>query len=133
MFHNLEHYDAHLLLEVAQKFGDREITVIPHTTEQFLSFTVDNRLVFLDSYKFLQSSLDSLTKNQLDKGVDTFVYLNKHFGNNAHLLRKKLYFPYEYIQSWETLEETSLPPKEAFYSSLSEQGITDDNYAYTQK
>ncbi|XP_067673083.1 uncharacterized protein [Haliotis asinina] len=133
MFHNLEHYDAHLLLEVAQKFGDREITVIPHTTEQFLSFTVDKHLVFLDSYKFLQSSLEALTQNQLKKGEDTFVYLNEHFGGKAHHLTRKLNFPYEYMQSWNTLEETSLPPKESFYSSLSEQSISDADYAYTQQ
>ena len=40
------------------------------------------------------------------------------------LLRKGVY-PYEYMDSWETFNETSLPDKEAFYSELNEEEITD--------
>ena len=39
------------------------------------------------------------------------------------LLRKGSY-PYEYIDSWEKFDETSLPDNEAFYSSLNMEGIT---------
>ena len=39
-------------------------------------------------------------------------------------LRKGVY-PYEYMDSWETFNETSLPDKEAFYSELNEEEITD--------
>ena len=38
------------------------------------------------------------------------------------LLRKGIY-PYEYIDSWERFDETSLPDKEAFHSSLNVEGI----------
>ena len=31
------------------------------------------------------------------------------------------------------LMKTSLPDKEAFYSKLNEEGITDKNYAHAQK
>ena len=31
------------------------------------------------------------------------------------------------------LKETPLPPKEAFYSKLNDEGITDENYAHAQK
>ena len=34
-------------------------------------------------------------------------------------------YPYEYIDSWERFDETSLPDKEAFYSSLNMEDITD--------
>lgn len=37
-------------------------------------------------------------------------------------------FPYEYIDSFQRLSETSLPPKEAFYSSLRKSHITDEEY-----
>ena len=40
------------------------------------------------------------------------------------LLRKGVY-PYEYMDSWETFNETSLPDKEAFCSELNEEEITD--------
>ena len=42
------------------------------------------------------------------------------------LLRKGVY-PYEYIDSWERVDETSLPDKEAFHSSLNMEDITDVN------
>ena len=40
------------------------------------------------------------------------------------LLRKKAY-PYEYMDSWERFDETSLPSKENFYSYLNMEDITD--------
>ena len=47
------------------------------------------------------------------------------------LLRKGVY-PYEYMDSWERLNETSLPDKEAFYSELNSEDITDKDYAHAQ-
>ena len=40
------------------------------------------------------------------------------------LLRKGVY-PYEYIDSWERFDETSLSDKEAFYNRLNMENITD--------
>ena len=37
------------------------------------------------------------------------------------------------MDSWEKLNETSLPDKEAFYSKLNKEGITDENCAHAQK
>ena len=48
------------------------------------------------------------------------------------LLRKDVY-PHKYIDSWERLDETSLPDKEAFYSSLNSKDITDVNHRYAQR
>ena len=42
-------------------------------------------------------------------------------------------YPYEYMKSPKKLKETQLPPKEAFYSRLNDEGITDENYAHAQK
>ena len=47
------------------------------------------------------------------------------------LLRKDVY-PYEYMDSWERFNETSLPDKEAFYSKLNEEGISNINHAHGQ-
>ena len=47
-------------------------------------------------------------------------------------LRKDVY-PYEYIDSWEIFNETSLPHKEPFYSELNLEGISDKDYLHTQK
>ena len=48
------------------------------------------------------------------------------------LLRKGVY-PYEYMDSWERFNETSLPDKKAFYSELNLEDITDKDYEHAQK
>ena len=47
------------------------------------------------------------------------------------LLRKGVY-PYESIRSLEKFNETSVPPKEAYYSELNEEGICDADYPHVQ-
>ena len=42
-------------------------------------------------------------------------------------------YPYEYIDSWEKFDETALPSKEAFYSNLNLENISDEDYAHAQK
>ena len=46
---------------------------------------------------------------------------------------EKGFFPYEHMTSLEKLDETSLPPREAFYSSLTEKHIDEEDYALCQK
>jgi len=43
-------------------------------------------------------------------------------------MRKKGIFPYEYLDSASRLEETSLPPREAFYSNLTERECSQEDY-----
>ena len=47
-------------------------------------------------------------------------------------LRKGVY-SYEYMDSWEKFDETALPSKEAFYSNLNLENISDKDYAHAQK
>ena len=44
-------------------------------------------------------------------------------------MRKGVY-PYEYASSCERFNDEQLPPKEAFYSKLSGEGILDDDYKH---
>ena len=44
-------------------------------------------------------------------------------------MRKGVY-PYDYVDCMKKLDETILPPKEAFYSKLTDDGITDEDYQY---
>ena len=37
------------------------------------------------------------------------------------------------MDSWEKFDETTLPPKEAFYSNLNLEDISDEDYAHAQK
>ena len=42
-------------------------------------------------------------------------------------------YPYEDMDSWEKFDETTLPPKESFYSNLNLEDISDEDYAHAQK
>ena len=48
------------------------------------------------------------------------------------LLRKGVY-PYEYMDRWERFDETALPDKKSFYSSLNMEDITDVDYRHAKK
>ena len=48
-------------------------------------------------------------------------------------MSRKGVYPYEYLDSWEKFDETSIPPKEPYYSELNEEGITDADCAHIQK
>ena len=53
--------------------------------------------------------------------------------NKFILLLRKGVYPYEYMDSWEKFDETSLPDKEAFYSSLNMEDITHVNYRHAKR
>ena len=53
--------------------------------------------------------------------------------NKFILLLRKGVYPYEYMDSWERFNETSLPDKKAFYSELNLEDITDKDYAHGRK
>ena len=48
------------------------------------------------------------------------------------LLGKGVYF-YDYKDSWERFNETSLPPKESFYSEFSLEDISNKDYLQAKK
>ena len=131
-FHNLAGYDAHLFVRNLGKTED-SIKCIPNNEEKYISFSkeivfdtylnkkkeekeVKHELRFIDSLKFMPSSLDKLTSN-LEK--DQFTNLNSMYkGEQLELLRRKGVYPYDYVDRLDKLAETQLPPKEAFYSRL---------------
>ena len=51
------------------------------------------------------------------------------------MLRKSLYpvCVYEYIDSWERLNETSLPSNKEFYNNLKNGAITNDDYKHVKR
>ena len=64
-----------------------KVNVIPNRLEKYMSFTINNKLSFIDIIQFLSSSFNSLVKN-LNK--DNFKYLSQEFDNNVlNLVKKK--------------------------------------------
>ena len=69
-----------------------KVSVIPNGLEKYMSFTINKKLSFIDSFQFLSSSLDSLVKN-LNK--DDFKYLSEEFDNNVlDLVKQKGFYPF---------------------------------------
>ena len=49
------------------------------------------------------------------------------------LMRRKGVYLHEYMDGWENFEETSLPPKDVFYSRLNMKSISDYDYEHAQQ
>ena len=88
MFHNLKNYDSHFIMQELGKF-DIKISIIPNGLEKYMSFTINDKLSFIDSFQFLSCLLDSLVKNF---NKDDFKYLSQEFDNNVLDLVKQIGF-----------------------------------------
>ena len=56
-----------------------KINVIPNGLKKCRSFSINNKLTFIDSFQFQTYSLDTLVK---DLAKDDFEYLSQEFDNN---------------------------------------------------
>ncbi len=161
--HNLEGYDAHLFVKsLGLEEGDikcipktdekyisfsKNVPMETIVSDDGRKKTICLEMRFIDSLKFTLKSLDALVKTL---GEDQFKTLTSQMipqipketsdGKKKHdriksleLLKRKGVFPYEYMTDFSKLSETSLPPKEAFYSQLNESGISDKDYDHAKK
>ena len=71
-------------------------------------------------------------KGSIEKFPSVYQFCTADLYKFLLLLRKGIY-PYEYIDSWEIFDETSLSDKEAFYRKLNEEGISKKDYSHAQK
>ena len=81
-------------------------------------------LRFIDSFKFMSSSLDSLVNN-LAKGGHEFWGFERYSSEQRELLIRKGVYPYDYMDSWDKFGEP-LPSIDKFYSKLNMSGISED-------
>ncbi|XP_065223826.1 uncharacterized protein LOC135847991 [Planococcus citri] len=142
ILHNLSNYDAHFIIpEIG--CDKSKVDLIANTKEKYISFTkyigidcIDSqggvkkesiKLRFLDSYRFLPASLDSLVKNLPPTQLKT---LASHFQDQEEfqLMNLKGVFPYEFTDCEEKLKLEHLPSKDDFYSKLTKSGVTDEEY-----
>ena len=70
-----------------------------------------------------RTSTKSMNK-LIEKFPSIYQFFDGDLNKFALLLRKAVY-PYEYMDSWERFDETSLPDKKAFYSEINSEDITD--------
>jgi hypothetical protein len=113
-------------------------------------------LCFIDSLQFMKSGFDKFASNLgAQKCRDQDCTNPKHLwridagrcfvhSENFKITRsqtppeileiylKKGVYLYEYMNSWEKFDKTSLPPKGAFYSKLNNTHISDTEYEYAK-
>ena len=82
---------------------------------------------FIDSYKFLQTSLANLVSNLQPSD---FKNLNRVIKHNTSLLTRKGVYAYDYVSSIDKLKETKLPSKEGFYSKLNDEEISEEDFQH---
>ena len=139
--------ERHLFIKELVKHFD-DIGVISINKEEYITFSVkipvdkyldkngDEKdkfmeLRFIDSFKFMATSLDSLTRNLVSSGKRLSGFEN-YSESQYKLLTKKGIYPYEYITSWDRFDKTKLPLIEAFYSSLNMSGVSESDYQHAQ-
>ena len=114
VFHNLSGYNLHLfIMKLGAHTSDME--VIAKNKEDYISFSIKvpvdsyidksgeekDKLIelrFIDSFKFMSSSLDSLTKN-LVSGAKKLLGFEDYSELQYDLLTRKGVYPYEYVNS----------------------------------
>ena len=132
IFHNLKGYDSHLIMQyITREYAPSSIDVIPTSSEKFFSFQIGNRRV-LYSLQFLTASLDTLEQSLATDGTDKFNHTAWHCPDSDLVFAKGNY-PYEYMDERDKFLLIELPPIDAFYSSLSEETITPEEYDRGQK
>ena len=142
IFHNLQGYDSHLFIKQLAKVSG-QLTCIPATEEKYISFSkkikVDEyksrkngetvllnfEIRFIDSFKFLQTSLANLVSNLQPPDFKSTKAIIK---DNVSLLTQKGVYPYDSVFSLTKFSETQLPPKSEFYSKLNAEDISDSDY-----
>ena len=143
IFHNLRGYDSHFIMQEIgtivknntytknEKEIKMNINAIPNNMEKYMAFMLGNHLTFIDSFQFMSSSLDKLVSNL---PAEALKYTNKIFRKEKfNLMTRKGIYPYDYMDSFEKFNKTELPTKEEFYSILSDEHITNEDYCHAQK
>ena len=147
IFHNLQGYDGHLFIkQLANLRTSNGLSCIPSTEEKYISFSksikvgeyfsrkydkmfsLNFEIRFIDSFKFLQTSLANLVSNLTKEDFHNTKHVMKD--KNIDLLTRKGVYPYDYVTGLDKLLETRLPPKEAFYSRLNDDHISDEDYQH---
>ena len=151
-FHNMKNYDGHLIIQNAEKLSNKKkIDVIAQNSEKFISIGFDS-LSVKDSFSFITASLDklvSMTKydNTDEKERSKWVLRDNWQSNLRYsskndiiktekcldLLTEEGVYPYDYMNAFEKFNDEQLPSKEQFYSRLTEEDITNDDYNKAKK
>ena len=90
--------------------------------------TKDKKLIFR-CFICKKNYEKDFNKELIKRFGNIYKFFNNDLNSFIMLLRKGVY-PYEYMDTWEKFDETSLPDKKSFYSSLTIENISDIDYRH---
>ena len=105
IFHNLSGYDSHLFVKNLGK-SEGNIKCIANNKEKYISFAKEivvgeytdkngkkkekkHEIRFIDSFKFMASSLGGLVENLEKSDITKFIQTKKEFGEKINFMIKK--------------------------------------------
>ena len=108
-------YDINALKALVMPIVTDDVKFTIKKTNTFMCFSLE-RLRFLDILSFLAPGF-------------SYAKCLKAYG----CAQTKGFFPYEWFDSLDKLEQTCLPPPEAFHFPLHNEEISEEDYAYCQR
>ena len=135
--HNFMSYDSNFLIKNLKEVEKlQNLKAVPYNSNKLRTLSLFN-FQFLDSYQIMNASLSQLT-NDLVQSQHSWPILKQvdfcSSNNHLNLLLRKSIYPYEWVTSVEQLRNyKTLPPREAFYSKLSQKNISREDYNHGLK
>ena len=136
VFHNLKGYDSHFIMNelgelIKKEEEEIKVSVIAQNAEKYMAFYIGKHLSFIDSFAFMSKSLDKLVGNLEDRD---FIYTKDYFTDPVqfNLMKRKGVYPYDYMDSFSKFNDTELPHRDDFYSLLTDNNISKDDYSHAQ-
>ena len=133
----------HLLIEEFQMHTTvKAPKILAKNSERFRTLTL-GRFIIQDSLEHMPASLDALVKdlNQTKNFTFPIVRQMRRFKNlnwrrkkkGLTMLTRKGIFCYEHYTSFQQIKSaTSIPPPDAFYSTLNEESISQSDYKFAK-
>ena len=89
-----------------------------HNCKSYLDYmtTKDEQLIFR-CFRSKKNYEKNFNEELIQRFANTYEFCNADLNKFILLLRKDVY-PYEYMDSWQRFDETSLPDKKAFWKIL---------------
>jgi DNA polymerase type B, organellar and viral/Recombination endonuclease VII len=133
VLHNMAKYDAHFFVKHLG-FNDGDVDLIAKTKETFTGIIkscvspvkkLKYKIIFIDSFRFMSCSLDSLAKNlNGDLPIVKKYFLDPEQFN---LIKEKGIYPYDYIDSFDKLDKP-IPDRNEFYNKLENKHVSKCEY-----
>ena len=96
-----------------------------------MAFMLGKHLVFMDSFQFMASSLGKLAANLPAEAFKDTSSASQN--EKLQLMKKKVDYPYDFMDGVEKFDDQQLPSKDDIYSQLNSEHISNEQYQHAQK